>query len=92
MIQNFRHRGLKRLFEQDDRSKLPQADIETIEDILGLLNVAVAPQVVDLPGYGLRKLSGDLKGFWSVKVSKNYRIVFRFEGADAFDVDFLDYH
>jgi proteic killer suppression protein len=45
-----------------------------------------------LPGYALHPLKGDLKGFWSVKVSGNWRIVFRFEAGEAYDVDLTDYH
>ena len=47
---------------------------------------------MDFPGFRLHPLTGDLKGFWSVTVSANWRIIFRFEGADVIDVDFLDYH
>ena len=47
---------------------------------------------MDVQGFGLHRLSGDLKGFWSVTVSRNWRLVFRFEEGNAFDVDFLDYH
>ena len=50
------------------------------------------PQALDLPGYRLHPLKGDLKGFWSVTVRANWRIVFRFEGTDAFDVELIDYH
>jgi proteic killer suppression protein len=47
---------------------------------------------MNAPGYGLHQLSGDLAGFWAVKVDKNYRIVFRFDGVNVLDVDYLDYH
>ncbi len=47
---------------------------------------------MDLPGYGLHPLKGDLKAFWSITVSRNWRIIFRFEEGDASDVDFTDYH
>ncbi len=48
--------------------------------------------MMKVPGYDLHKLSGDLKDFWSVKVNKNFRIIFRFDGENAVDVDYLDYH
>jgi proteic killer suppression protein len=92
MIRNIRHRGLKRLFERDDRSKLPPDLADRINRILTGLDAAGAIEDMDLAGLGLHRLSGNLKGFWSVTVSRNWRIVFRFEGNDAFDVDFLDYH
>jgi len=57
-----------------------------------VLDDAATPQEVNLPGYRLHPLKGDLKGFWSVTVRANWRIVFRFEGTDAFDVELIDYH
>ena len=49
-------------------------------------------QDMDAPGFRLHPLRGDLKGFWAVTVRANWRVIFRFEGDDAFDVDYLDYH
>jgi proteic killer suppression protein len=59
---------------------------------LGVLGQAHTPQDVNLPGYVLHPLSGDLQGFWSVRVSANWRVIFRIENGDAFDVDLVDYH
>ena len=92
MIRSIRHRGLKRLYERDDRSKLRPDLVDKIVLLLGRLDAAGSIDDMDVPGFGLHRLSGDLKGFWSVTVSRNWRIVFRFEEDDAFDVDFLDYH
>jgi toxin HigB-1 len=92
MIRTIRHRGLRRLYEDDDRSKLRPDLVDKIVLMLGRLDAAVTIEDMNVPGFGLHRLSGDLKGFWSVTVSRNWRIVFRFEGGDAFDVDFLDYH
>ena len=47
---------------------------------------------MDLPGFGLHPLKGNLKGFWSVRVRANWRIIFRFEDSQVYDVDLLDYH
>ena len=66
--------------------------VDKIVLMLGRLDAAVTIEDMDVPGFGLHRLSGDLKGFWSITVSRNWRIVFRFEEGDAFDVDFLDYH
>ena len=63
-----------------------------VEDILGRLNESSTVQAMNLPGYRLHALKGDLKGFWSVTVRANWRIIFRFEGGDAFDVELIDYH
>ncbi|MCH8187888.1 MAG: type II toxin-antitoxin system RelE/ParE family toxin [Proteobacteria bacterium] len=92
MIQNFKHRGLKRLFERNDKSQVRPDHLETIEDILAFLDIAEKPQDLDKPGYNLHPLKGNLKGFWSVKISGNWRIIFRFEDGDAFDVNLIDYH
>lgn len=92
MIRSFKHRGLKRLYERDDRSGIRPDFADTIQEILTVLDDAASPQELDLPGYRLHPLKGDLKGFWSVTVRANWRIIFRFERADAFDVELIDYH
>ena len=90
MIQSFKHRGLKRLYETGDRSGIRPDLIHSIEDILARLDVSVVPQDMNLPGYRLHSLKGDLKGMWSVTVRSNWRIVFRFIGNDVFDVELID--
>jgi len=65
---------------------------DKVERILARLDEASEPGNMDLPGFRLHSLKGDLAGFWSVSVSGNWRIVFRFDGADACDVDLVDYH
>ena len=92
MIKSFRHRGLKRLYESGDRGGIRPDLLDDVEDILARLDVAEAPQALNLPGYRLHPLKGGLKGFWSVTVRANWRIIFRFDGADAFDVELIDYH
>jgi toxin HigB-1 len=92
MIRSFKHRGLKRLFERDDRSGIRPDLVDTVQEILTALDDAVTPQELNLPGYRLHPLKGDLKGFWSVTVRANWRIIFRFDGTDALDVELIDYH
>ena len=92
MIQNFRHKGLRLLFERGNRSKLPQQDLGRIENILLVLNQALTPEDMDLPGFRLHPLKGDRKGFWAVTVRANWRVVFRFKDSQACDVDLVDYH
>ena len=92
MIRSFKHRGLKRLHERDDRSGIRPDLREDVEDILARLDQAATPQALNLPGYRLHPLKGELRGFWSVTVRANWRIVFRFVGEDAFDVELIDYH
>jgi toxin HigB-1 len=92
MIESFRHKALRRFYEQGNRSGLNAHMITKITEILSILNAAETPQDADIPGYRLHPLSGDLKGFWSVRVSGNWRIIFRFENNAVHDVDLLDYH
>jgi toxin HigB-1 len=92
MIRSFRHKGLKRLFEHDDRSKVDAQDAEKIARILARLNRSRVPEDMAIPGFRLHPLKGRLKGFWAVTVSGNWRIVFRFDGEDVSDVELIDYH
>ena len=92
MIRNFRHRGLRRLYERGERRHLPPDQVDKIERILARLDEAGDAHDMDLPGYRLHLLRGDLAGFWSVTVSANWRIIFRFVDGHAHDVDFVDYH
>ena len=91
MIRSFKHRGLKRLYERGIVAGYADL-LDTVEDILGRLDEAETSHAMNLPGYRLHPLKGELKGFWSVTVRANWRIIFRFEGADAFDVELTDYH
>jgi len=92
MITSFKHRGLKRLYERGDQRGIRPDLLNTVEEILARLDEADVPQAMNLPGYRLHSLKGDRKGFWSVTVRANWRIIFRFEGADALDVELIDYH
>ncbi|MEO7027301.1 MAG: type II toxin-antitoxin system RelE/ParE family toxin [Caulobacteraceae bacterium] len=83
---------MRLLFDDDDRSKLPQNMIRRIGTVLLALDTARSVEAMDLPGLRLHPLKGELAGFWSLTVSANWRIVFRFDGENAFDVDFVDYH
>jgi proteic killer suppression protein len=92
MIRSFKHRGLKRLYERDERGGIRPDLVDTVERILTVLDSAMTPQALDLPRYRLHPLKGDLKGFWAVTVRANWRIILRFQGEDAFDVELIDYH
>jgi proteic killer suppression protein len=83
---------LKRLFQDGDPSKIRADQLSRIADVVAHLDRALHPSDLDLPGYRLHPLKGSLKGTWSVTISSNWRIVFRFEDGDAFDVDLIDYH
>jgi proteic killer suppression protein len=92
MIVSFRHKGLKLLHEKSDRSKIRADLVDKVERLLSLLEQAEQPADVDLPGCGLHPLKGNLKGSWSLTVSRNHRIVFRMAGRNVCDVDLIDYH
>jgi proteic killer suppression protein len=92
MIESFRHKGLKRLFESGDRSKIRPDLAEKVERILARLDAAGSAEDMNVAGFGLHPLTGDLKGYWAIVVSRNWRVIFRFDDGSAFDVDFLDYH
>ena len=92
MIRSFRHRGLKRLFEQGDASKIRADQVARVRDVLAMLNRAHVVSDLDFPGYRLHPLKGALKGFWSMTISGNWRIVFRFENGNASEIDLVDYH
>ena len=91
-ILSFRYRGLARSYERGDHRRIPPEFVDKVERILARFDVAVQPSDLDLPGYMLHPLRGALSGLWSARVSGNWRIVFRFEGVDVRDVDFVDYH
>jgi proteic killer suppression protein len=92
VIRSFKHRGLKRLHEADDRSGIRGDLADRIQEILTVLDAATTPQGLALPGYRLHQLQGNMKGVRSVTVNSNWRIIFRFEETDAYDVELVDYH
>ena len=92
MIQTVRHRGLKRAYERGDYSRLQPEQAKRLAIALADLDSARSVTDLDLPGYRLHRLRGKLKGLWSITISANWRIVFRFEGGDAYDIDLIDYH
>ena len=92
MIASFKHKGLRDLFEHDDGRKVRADQVERLRLILSALDQAVDAQDMNQPTFRLHPLKGDRKGAWAVTVRANWRITFRFEGGDAYDVDLEDYH
>ena len=92
MIRSFRSRGLKKFFEEDDPRRLPYDMLGRIRLILARLHTAGNLETMNVHSYHLHVLKGSRKGTWSVTVRANWRITFRFEGEDAYDVNFEDYH
>jgi proteic killer suppression protein len=92
VIRSIRHKGLRRLFEDDDRSKVNAPDVDKLRRILARLNQSRVPNDMAAPGFRLHQLKGDRLGWWAVTVRGNWRVIFRFYGEDAVDVDLIDYH
>ena len=92
MIKSFKHKGLERYFGTGDIRKINQEHAAKLGRILDRLDASTRPKDMDLPGYRLHPLKGKLSGMWSVWVSANWRVTFRFEGQDAVEVDYTDYH
>ncbi len=92
MIKTFAHKGLENFFSRALKKGINPQQADRILRILDRLEGVVTAADMNLPGYGFHKLTGDRKGTYSVKVSGNWRITFRFEGGNAFDVNLEDYH
>jgi len=92
MIQNFNHKGLELFFQTGCTSGIQARHKKRLQLILGRLNAATSPQDMDLPGLFLHPLSGNRVDVWSVKVNRNWRITFRFNGVHVENVDYEDYH
>ena len=92
MLRTFRHKGLKRLCEGDDPRGVRADQLRRIRDVLAHLDEARQPIDLKFARIPASPLRGDWKGHWSVTISGNWRIVFRFESGDVFDVDLMDYH
>ncbi len=92
MIRSIKHKGLRRLFEDDDPRGVIPEHAEKLRDMLARLNAAREVADMALAGFRLHPLKGALKGFWAVTVRANWRVIFRFGEGDASDVDYMDYH
>ena len=92
MIRSIRHKGLRRLFHEDDPRGVFREHVVKLRDILARLDAARTVADMDVPGFKLHPLKGEFQGFWAVTVRANWRVIFRFADPDAFDVDYVDYH
>ena len=92
MILSIRHKGLRKLYDQNDSRGVSSEHAPKLRDILARLDAATVPTDLDLPGFRLHPLKGELKGFWAVTVRANWRVIFRFADQNAADVDYVDYH
>lgn len=92
MIRSFRHAGLERFFSTGSKAGIQPKHARRLEEQLSVLNVAKRPEQMNVPGWNLHALKGNLRGHWSITVSGNWRMTFFFEREDAILVDYLDYH
>jgi proteic killer suppression protein len=92
MIQTFKNKALKKLFKKNISRGIPKELEKKIRIRLEVIDAAVIIDDIRLPGYDLHELEGDRKETWSIKVSGNWRITFKFEHGEADDVDLEDYH
>jgi proteic killer suppression protein len=92
MIIRFRHKGLERLFTSGETRGVSAQHVKRLRRLLVSLSTATSPLNMNIAGYQLHPLVGERKGEWAVSVSGNWRLVFRFDGENATDVDLVDYH
>ncbi len=92
MIRSFKHKGLARFFRSGNTAGIQAAHAKRLRLILGRLHAASDARDMDLPGLRLHPLTGNRIGVWSVTVSVNWRVTFRFEDGDAEIVNYEDYH
>lgn len=92
MIASFRHRGLKLLYEGRTTRRVNPLHVEKLKDVLAVLDISSGPEGLNLPGFRLHELRGERQRYYSVRVSGNWRVTFRFEDGNAIDVDYVDYH
>ena len=92
MIRSFKHKGLEQFFKTGRKSGIQSNHAKRLQLILGRLNASVAPEDMSLPGLFLHQLTGSRVDIWSVRVSGNWRITFRFNDEHAEIVNYEDYH
>ena len=92
MIETIRHKGLRRLYEKNDRGGIRADLVEKVQKILSVLEAAHGPEDVALPLFRFHSLTGDPRGTYSVTVKANWRVTFRFQDGAARDVNLEDYH
>lgn len=92
MIISFRHKGIERFYRTGSSRGINPEHAPKISRVLAMLDAAVNAEELNIPSLKLHQLKGELKGFWSVWVNGNWRIIFRFVGSNVELVDYLDYH
>ncbi len=92
MIESFSHKGLKRLFEDNDRRLVRPDLVERVSILLAYLETAKTIDDLNIPSLRLHPMKGEYKGYWSITIRANWRIIFRFADGAASAVELIDYH
>ena len=92
MIKSIKHKGLKRFNHTGNTSGIQSKYMNRLRLILTRLDASICPEDMNLPGLNLHALKGKLKIFYAVIVQENWRVIFRFEGENAYDINYVDYH
>ena len=92
MIETFRHKGLRQLFEDDNPKGVSADQIRKLKQILALLDAASNIEDLNFPTFRLHPLKGQYKGYWSLSVNANWRIIFTYADGTASILDLVDYH
>ena len=92
MIKSFKHAGLEKFFLTGSKAGIQPEHAKKLRNRLAVLDKSIAPDGMNVPGWRLHALRGELAGHWSVWVDGNWRITFCFEGEDSILVDYRDYH
>ena len=92
MIKSFQHKGLRGFYETGSTRGIRADHAKRLARMLQFMDRAALPADLDLPGWRLHPLKGELSEYWSLSVSGNWRVIFRFVGSDIEWVDYLDYH
>ena len=92
MIKTFNHKGLKLYFETGSVKGIKSGHRQKLRIRLAAIDTATCIDDIDLPGFRLHPLKGDREDLWAIDVSKNWRVVFKFQDGNAYIVDYEDYH
>ena len=92
MIKSFQHKGIESFFSTGSKAGIQAIHARRLRLQLAKLDAAQVPEDMDMPGWRLHPLKGNLRNFWSVWVDQNWRMTFRIENGNAFLVDYQDYH
>lgn len=92
MIKSFRHKGLRKLFETGSTAGIQASHAKRLRMQLAALDTAQSVDDMNLPGFALHPLKGEMRGRWAISVNGNWRLTFEFQDGNAYVLDYEDYH